>query len=219
MPQPKPPRHTELSAASDNLSLSPKARAWVLGLLGLLLLVAALGMAGVWQNLFAGPNIPLPRQNGALALGMPESQVLQFYPTAKKKLRPFNNDPAFQIADLGASDHLAAGLSSISLLFFKGQLYYVSVLWDGAAAQSIPLDDWVHQYRRWNLKGSVGHQNQVMGDKINLQEWNFSDSKTEMTLRDLNYDGKSQRWQDLRDASNAEAQAAFAKYRLDGESK
>jgi hypothetical protein len=219
MPQPKQPRHTETNAEKNNINLPPKAKAAVLTLLALLLITAALWVGGFWQNLFAGPNIPLPRQNGTLSLGMAQAQVLQLYPKVKKKLRPFNNDPVFQIADLSAADGLAPGWSTLSLLFFKGQLYYFSVLWDGDAAQNLPFQDWVHQYRRWNLSGSQGHQNQMMGDKINLQEWNFSDQKTEMTLRDLSYDGKSQRWQDLRDASNADAQSAFSKYRLDGQSR
>jgi hypothetical protein len=220
MPRHNQPRSTEPTDMKNPKVRSPrlgaKSRATVLVLLVLLLISAALWVGGFWQNLFAGPNIPLPRQNGPLSLGMPESQVLQLYPKVQKKLRPFNNDPLFQIADLTASDGIQAGWSTLSLLFFKGQLYYFSVLWDGAAAQTIPLDAWIRQYRRWNPRGNQGQQNQMMGDKINLKEWYFNDQKTEMTLRNLDYDSKSQRWQDLRDASHLEAQAAFAKYRLDG---
>lgn len=220
MPQSKQPRPAESAVGSLKLKhttpLSASGKTAILALLVLLLVVAALWMGGFWQNLFAGPNIPLPRQNGNLSLGMPESQVLQFYPKVQKKLRPFNNDPNFKIADLASTDGLESGWSTLSLLFFKGRLYYFSVLWDGSAAQTVPLKTWVHEYRRWSPHNRLGHQSQMMGDNIKLQEWYFDDQKTEMTLRDLDYEGKSQRWQDLRDASNADAQAAFAKYRLDG---
>jgi hypothetical protein len=217
------PRSTEPSPVKNNKTTSPrfasKSRATILVLMVLFLLAAALWVGGFWQNLFAGPNIPLPRQSGSLSLGMPESQVLKLYPTVQKKLRPFNNDPLFQIADLAPPDGLESGWSSLSLLFFQGQLYYFSILWDGPAAQTVPLESWIHQYRRWNPRGSQGRPNQMMGDKINLQEWYFNDQKTEMTLRNLDYDAKSQRWQDLRDAANSDAQAAFAKYRLDGDAR
>jgi hypothetical protein len=220
MPRHNPSRPTEPSPVKNNKNETPnfsaKSRAAILAGLFLLLVATALWVGGFWQNLFAGPNIPLPRQNAPLSLGQAESQVIQFYPKVEKKLRPFNNDPTFQIADLAPSDGLPAGWSSLSLLFFKGQLYYFSILWDGAAAQAIPLDDWIRQYRRWNPRGNQGRDNQMMGDKIKLQEWYFNDQKTEMTLRNLDYDGKSQRWQDLRDAANSDAQSAFAKYRLDG---
>jgi hypothetical protein len=85
-------------------------------------------------------------------------------------------------------------------------------MWDGDKAKAITLKEWTAEYRRWN---SHGADSEPLGDKVILKEWHFVDPQTEMTLRDLNYPDHLQRWQEIRDASNAEAQAAFAKYRLD----
>jgi hypothetical protein len=54
-----------------------------------------------------------------------------------------------------------------------------------------------------------------MGDRVMLREWRYADGPSEMVLRDLDYPDHPQRWQDLRDASNATAQTAFSKYRLE----
>ncbi|HET9870806.1 MAG TPA: hypothetical protein VFR02_09970 [bacterium] len=214
MPHPKPSHPVEPTSRSPRSGFTP-GRSAVLALLALVLVAAALGAGGLWQDLFAGPKIPLPRQNGPLTLGMPEAQVAQLLPGSRKKLRPFNNDPDFKIADLTSADGLPTGWSTLSLLYYQGRLYYLSVMWNGDAAQALPFDQWVRQYRRWD-RGPQGHQTQSMGAQITLEEWHFTDGSTEMTLRNLGYDGKTQRWQDLRDSSDAAAQAAFSKYRLDG---
>jgi hypothetical protein len=218
----KPSPVIELVVSENKKSSTPligkkgRMAAWII--LVLVLISTALWVGGFWQNLFAGPNIPLPRQTSQLTLGLNLEQVLQLYPGVQKELRPYNNDPLFRIADLTPSDGLPSNLSGLSVLFFKDQLYYVLSSWEGTAAQAIPVDDWVHQYRRWNLRGGQGEQSQVLGGQNLLREWYFSDSKTEMVLRTMNYENKIQRWQDLRDASNTDAQAAFAKYRLDNNS-
>jgi len=219
MPRHKPSPVIELVVSENKKSsralIGKKGRitAWIL--LVLVLVSAALWAGGFWQNLFAGPRIPLPRETSGLALGISLEQVIQLYPGVKKELRPYNNDPLFRIADLTSSDGLPSDLSGLSALFFKNQLYYVLSSWEGAPALAVPMDQWVHQYRRWTLHNGQGQPTQVLGGQDLLREWYFSDSQTEMTLRAMNYEGKTQRWQDLRDASNTEAQAAFAKYRLD----
>ena len=209
----------------------------------ILLILGALWSVGVFKTLFAGPKIPLPRAEVNLTLGLTLDQVLEKYPLLnmgevfkkypkmtleeiikkhsavrknlaelKKTLRPFNNDPLFGITTLNAQTGLSDA-SSMDLLFFKGRLYFISAMWEGDNAKKVTVDDWVHQFRRW-IKPSAGTES--LGNDVSLKEWHFKDDATEMTLRDLNYNGKLQRWQDLRDGSNAEAQAAFQKYRLDG---
>ncbi|HUO57966.1 MAG TPA: hypothetical protein VMV05_07285 [bacterium] len=217
---------------------------WILvSLLFGLIALASLWGTGAFRSLFAGPKIPLPRAVGSLTLGMDLDEVIQKYPlmnltdlmkkypkmgleeivrkhpNLKKKmpemqraLRPFNNDPLFGITTLNNLNGLS-GASSMDLLFFKNRLYFVSAMWEGAEAQSLPFQDWVRQFRRWNSNARGSEE--PLGSDVMLKEWKFSDGPTEMTLRDLNYSGKIQRWQDLRDSSDAEAQAAFAKYRLE----
>jgi hypothetical protein len=190
---------------------SPKWKWFALGFI--LLLVTGVGVwnTGIIQNALAGPAIPLPRQTSEFALGMDEDAIIQKYPQIKKSMRKFNNDPLFQIVTLTTKDGLA-GASSVDLLFYKKTLYFVSTMWDGDNAKTVALKDWASEYRRWNKRGT---DSEPLGDQVLLKEWHFSDSQTEMILRDLNYPDHIQRWQDIRDASNSEAQAAFAKYRLD----
>jgi hypothetical protein len=208
-----------------------------------LLIVSALWSSGVFKSLFAGPKTPLPRGAVNLQLGMSLDQVLQLYPLMnlgdvfkeypgmtieeiakkhskvrknldqlKKTLRSFNNDPDFGITTITNMTGLS-GASSMDVLFYKGQLYFTSTLWEEDLAKQLPFSDWVKQFRRWNRTSNGSGEN--LGGDVLLKEWHFNDNQTEMTLRDLNYSGKLQRWQDLRDASNQAAQNAFAKYRLD----
>ena len=208
-----------------------------------LIALSALWTAGVFHPLFAGPKIPLPRVTGPLTLGMTLDDVIQRYPlmnladlmkkypkmgleeivrkhpNLKKKmpemqraLRSFNSDPLFGITTLNAMNGLS-GPASMDLLFFKNRLYFMSAMWEGAEAQALPFQDWTRQFRRWN-SNSKGSE-EPLGSDVMLKEWRFADGQTEMTLRDLNYTSKVQRWQDLRNAADAEAQAAFSKYRLE----
>jgi hypothetical protein len=191
---------------------SPKWKWFALGFI--VLLVAGVGIwnTDIIQNALAGPAIPLPRQTSEFALGMDEDAIVQKHPEIKKSIRKFNNDPLFQIVTLTNKDGLA-GASSVDLLFYKKTLYFMSTMWDGDTAKTVALKDWATQYRRWNKRGT---DSEPLGDQVLLKEWHFADPQTEMILRDLNYPDHIQRWQDIRDASNSEAQAAFAKYRLDG---
>ena len=77
----------------------------------------------------------------------------------------------------------------------------------------MPIEDWAHEYRRWKSKASGAPED--LGNNVILKEWHFNDNQTEMTLRSLDYTGKVQKWQDLRDTGNDAAQTAFAKYRLE----
>ncbi|HEY5039395.1 MAG TPA: hypothetical protein VIJ93_10015, partial [bacterium] len=147
-----------------------------------------------------------------LSFGMTKADIIGKYPKIKKKFRSFNNDPQFQIVTLDRSAGLTDA-NSTDLLFFNDTLYFVSASWEGADAQNIPVQDWVKQFRRWNHANTGAAEN--LGADVLLKEWHFNDGKTEMTLRDLNYSNHIQRWQDLRDAANDAAQAAFAKYRID----
>ncbi len=192
---------------------TPRWKVWLaVGLLFTLLLFGILWTSGVFKDLFAGPKIPLPRQVLNISMGMTWDQLLQKYPELKKKIRSFNDDPLFKIATLDAACGLT-GASSLDLLFFKKQLYFLSASWEGEGAKPIPLEVWQHQYRRWDKTPS--QDKQPLGPQVHYKEWQFNDGLTEMTLRDLDYPDHLQRWQDLRDASNLEAQAAFAKYRLE----
>lgn len=210
----KQPSSTKKQAsAADPLSshAAPKWKWAVLSLILFIVLGTGVWSTGIIQNALAGPKIPLPRQTTEFALGMTEDQVLQKHPEIKKSIHKFNNDPLFQIVTLTPKNGISDA-SSMDLLFFKNQLYFVSTMWDGEKAKSITIKEWANEYRRWN---SHGTDSEPLGDKVILKEWHFTDPQTEMTLRDLNYPDHLQRWQEIRDASNAEAQAAFAKYRLD----
>ena len=204
---------SDKNSGTDLLSSQAAPRwKWVV-LAGILMIVLFAGVwsTGIIQNALAGPNIPLPRQVTEFSLGMAQDDLVQKYPKIKKSIRNFNNDPLFQIVTLTAKDGLADA-SSVDLLFYKKTLYFVSTMWDGDKAKSVDLADQAKQFRRWNQRGS---DSEPLGDQVLLKEWHFNDKQTEMTLRDLNYPDHVQRWQDVRDAANSEAQAAFAKYRLD----
>ena len=132
----------------------------------------------------------------------------------EKSLRPFNGDPNFGIATIMPQAGLA-GAGSADLLFYlpTKTLYFVSVMWDGADAQGQPVDQWAHDYRRW-LKDPTKVTENLSPD-VHLKEWRYKDHDTEMTVRDLSYTGHTQRWEDLRDATNEPAQSAFSQYRLE----
>jgi hypothetical protein len=132
----------------------------------------------------------------------------------KKTLRPYNNDPNFGIATIMPQAGLA-GASSVDLLFYlpTKKLYFVSIMWEGSSAKSQPVQEWAKNYRRWVKNPSSAAEN--LSPEVNLKEWRYTDKQTEMTVRDLNYSDHTQRWQDLRDATNDAAQQAFSKYRLE----
>jgi hypothetical protein len=217
MPQHKQPssvkKHTE---TVDPLSQhgAPKWKWAALGFILLIVLGTGVWSTGFIQEAFAGPKIPLPRQVTEFSLGMSEDQILEKHPAVKKTIRKFNNDPLFHIVTLSNKDGVA-DVTSMDLLFYKKQLYFISTMWDGDKAKTVAVKDWAKEYRRWNNHGA---DSEPLGDQVQLKEWHFDDKQTEMTLRDLNYPDHVQRWQDLRDASNSEAQAAFAKYRIDAAS-
>lgn len=214
MPRPKQPSSTE-KHHPESLApsgLTPKWKWKVLGFLGLLLFLSALWTSGLFKELTAGPKTPLPREASAFSLGMAKADLIAKYPSLKKKLRPFNNDPVFQIATLDQKSGIT-GASTVDLLFFHDQLYFISSMFETEAAKAAPFDAWVKQYRRWNK--AAGDNAESLGAQVLLKEWHFADGKTEMTLRDLNYPDHLQRWEDLRDATNEAAQQAFMKYRLD----
>jgi hypothetical protein len=208
------PRHKPSPAAksSSPFKSTPRWKVVVIICLFGILLLGALGSMGVFKGLNPGPNIPLPREAGQFSFGTTYEDILRKYPTLKKKMRRFNADPFFAIATLDAKDNLAAA-TSVDLLFYKNQLYFVSAMWEGAATVNAPVPEWAKQYRRWT-QGNGGNP-ESLGAQVLLKEWRFKDKITEMTLRDLNYPERTQRWQDIRDAANLEAQAAFAKYRLE----
>lgn len=216
----KQPPSTEAVQSKHKSESIPTPGQWkgkVIGFLFALIILGAIWSSGVFKEFFAGPKIPLPRETAGFSLGMSLDDVEKAYPDTKKKLRSFNNDPQFEIVTLGPSEGMT-GATSADLLFYlpNGKLYFVSATWDGDSAKGIPLDDWAHQYRRWNKNASGSPE--PLGNDVLLKEWHFDDTHTEMILRDLNYSSHLQRWQDIRDSSNDAAQAAFAKYRLDARS-
>jgi hypothetical protein len=132
----------------------------------------------------------------------------------QRALRSFNNDPQFGITTLKASNGLK-GSTTVDLIFYlpNNKLYFMSSMWEAGEGAGIPIEDWAHQYRRWKSTASGSAEN--LGNNVTLKEWKFTDDQTEMILRSLDYTGKVQKWQDLRDAGNEAAQSAFAKYRLE----
>ncbi|HVZ80745.1 MAG TPA: hypothetical protein VHE12_08100 [bacterium] len=202
----KPEAHSP--NAGDGLKMK------IVSFLFVLIILAALWSAGVFNSIFAGPKIPLPRQSGDLALGADMDAVLQKFPEARKKLRPFNNDEQFRIVTLTQPAGDGAP-STQDLIFYlpNHKLYFISTMWEAEKGQKVPITDWAHQYRRWRKANTGSAEN--LGNNVTLKEWHFDDNTTEMVLRILDYSGKEQKWQDLRDASNDPAQTAFAKYRLE----
>jgi hypothetical protein len=157
------------------------------------------------------------RQYPSLSL----EEILKKNPKLRKKLpementlRSFNDDPNFGIATIMPQAGLT-GAESVDVLFYlpNKQLYFISANFFGDNAQKLPLQQWAHQYRRWNTNANGVPES--LGKDVLLREWKFVDSQTEMTLRDLDNSGKILRWQELRDASNNPAQQAFSKWRLD----
>ncbi len=215
-PRRKQPPATE-AAQKPKAAAIPTPGQWkgkAIGFIFALLILCAIWSTGVFKQFFAGPKIPLPRETAGLSLGMSLDDILQRFPTAKKKMRAFNNDPDFKIVTLDAAAGVT-GATSVDLLFYlpNSKLYFISATWDGDSASTIPVTDWAHQYRRWN-KNTNGAP-EPLGNDVTLKEWHFDDTHTEMVLRDLSYSNHMQRWQDIRDSSNDAAQQAFAKYRLD----
>jgi len=158
-----------------------------------------------------GPEIPLPRVAAACQLGAPRVELEKALP--KMKLRPYNNDPDFKIVSLKAQDGLTGDLTALDLIFFKDTLFFVSQQWSTTDPQK-DMEALAHEYRRWAKAGSGQPQN--LGEGATLREWRFQDASTEMLLRELTYNERVERWQDLRDGTNAEAVKAFEKYRIDG---
>ncbi len=183
-----------------------------MGMLGVCLLVLFLFTSGILRDLFAGPKIPLPRQVGPVTLGQTLEELQPRFTSLKKLLRPYNNDPQFQIATLSIQDGLS-GMSKADFIFFHNQLYFISAEWDGAESKALPVNEWAHQFRRWNQTHHPSDEK--LKDGVTLNEWNFADGSTEMTVMHLDYPGNNQTLQQLRDATNSPAQAAFAKYRLE----
>jgi hypothetical protein len=181
-------------------------------MLGVCLLALFLYSSGVLKDLFAGPKVPLPRQVAEVTLGQTLEELQPRFSGLKKLLRPYNNDPEFKIATLTSENGLA-GATKADFIFFHNQLYFISAEWDGAKPQSLPFEDWARQFRRWNK--TPHPQAEKLNDQVNLKEWHFADGSTEMVLMHLDYPGNNQLLQQLRDATNSPAQAAFAKYRLE----
>jgi hypothetical protein len=181
-------------------------------MLGICLLVLFLFTSGILRDLFAGPKIPLPRKVGQVSLGQTLEDLQPRYTNLKKLLRPYNNDPQFQIASLTTQDGLS-GMSKADFIFFHNQLYFISAEWDGADSKTLPVNEWAHQFRRWDK--TRHSKDEKLKDNVTLNEWYFVDGSTEMTVMHLDYPGNNQTLQQLRDATNSPAQAAFAKYRLE----
>lgn len=215
MPHPKP-RQAVKTEPKNEAAPPPASPRWkvmvAVAILVIVGLTTILWSSGFFKNLMAGPKTPLPRQVAGVSLGMSMDQVFQVYPAAKKALRPYNDDPLFKIASLKAGKDLSE-TTTLDLVFFKDRLYFASAMWEADKAKVIPIDQWVNDYRRWD-KAKQGDQ-EALAPQVNLKEWHFTDGPTEMVLRDLNYPDHIQRWQDIRDSSSPEAQAAFAKYRLE----
>ena len=216
-PRRKQPPATEAVTQKSKTESLPTPGQWkvkVIAFIFALILLAMIWSTGILKKLNQGPNIPLPRETAGFSLGMSLDDFLRKYPTAKKKFRSFNNDPQFKIVTLDASAGVT-GATSTDLLFYlpNGKLYFVSATWEGDSAKALPVDEWAHQYRRWNKNNSGSSE--PLGNDVTLKEWHFDDTHTEMVLRDLNYNNHLQRWEDIRDSSNDAAQAAFAKYRLE----
>lgn len=207
--KPQPAAETAAKPKTSTPLDSPKWKVGAVIVLFFLVLLAALWSAGAFNEIKTGPKIPLVRQVTEFSLGTDLADIRQKFPSVKKDLRPFNGDAALRIVTLDKVD----GATSVDLLFYHDKLYFMSVMWQGDAAKALPFEDWAKQSRRWKLRTAGNSEN--LGEGVKLKESRFNDGVTEMTLRDLSYGDKTQRWQELRDSTNQEAQTAFAKYRLD----
>jgi hypothetical protein len=182
--------------------------------LAVAILTGFLLSTGVWKDLTAGPKKPLPRSNLSLGFGSDLRDVLAKFPGAKD--RSFNNDPMFRILSLKDRNDLPENAAEAELIFFEGKLYFTTVKWENESALAIPVEAWAREYRRWLRPQPTSNLPlQTTGGETLLQEWYFDDSKTEMVLRNLKFNDMTHRWVDLRDGSNAKAQAAFRQYRFD----
>lgn len=217
----------------------------LLAFLAAFVILAAIWSTGIFNSLFAGPKVPLPRQVADLSLGMTLDEVLAKYPmmnlkrimeenkvtsveallkkkpsmkkaleTLKRTPRSFNNDPQFGISSIETLSD-AGKPTKMDLIFYlpNNKLYFISAMWEADRSGQVPVADWANQFRRWKIKGTGAPEN--LNNNVTLKEWKFNDVQTEMTLRSLDFSGKEQKWQDLRDATNEPAQGAFAKYRLE----
>jgi hypothetical protein len=201
----KSPRATSIPTPVPSKTSSRKVVAAIIGSVLLLFLV--------WLGLHSfdeGPKTPLPRVAATCPLGASYEQIKALFP--KIDLRSYNDDPDFKIASLKSKDKLPENLTGLDLIFFKGTLFFVSQVWETPNPQK-DLDVWAHQYRRWLRKGDGNLQS--LGENATLREWNFHDPSTEMILRELKYNNRTEHWQDLRDGANIEGQKAFAKHRID----
>jgi hypothetical protein len=198
------PSTSEPAPASPKVS-NRKILAVILGAAVLLFLV----WIGI-HRISEGPKTPLPRVAASCPLGASYLEMKSRFP--KIVLRSYNNDPDFKIASLKTQDGLPENLTGLDLIFFRNTLFFVSQVWETPNPQK-DLDVWAHQYRRW-LKEGDGKL-QALGENATLREWNFRDPSTEMILRELKYNNRTEHWQDLRDGANVEGQKAFAKHRID----
>jgi hypothetical protein len=180
----------------------------------ILLVLGFMFSTGMMQELFAGPKTPLPRVNLGLGFGTDLKDILEKFPGCED--RSFNNDPLFRIITLKGRQDLPEGASESELIFFEGKLYFVSAKWEDGEAVKIPVESWARQFRRWNRRFPAPSAS-LQGDANDtlLKEWYFDDGNTELILRNLEFKKQVNRWKDLRDTSNANAQNAFAKYRFD----
>lgn len=211
MPKQRPP----LRGADDRGAVPPPASrssARRFGVrAGLFALLLALGaLAVLLSTRGTGRRIPLPRGEGVLVLGTSRSEVLAAFPG--RKPRPFNQDPAFDILTL--EGNLPLGASQAEVLFHRDRLYFVSLYWEGEAAEALPFKRWIQEARPWR-QGNGGENVLGAGEDVQLQEWTFADGATEAVFRELRANGTLRRWRDLRDASNGPAQTDFAKHRID----
>jgi len=204
-PRRKQPPATEAGAV-------PSARRIARFLLPILGFALAICGLSTLRDLLMGPPVPIPRGVGGVTLGMTLGEVLHLFPEAEKKMTDFNHDPDFGVLHL-VPGHGFQGPSGMDLLFHlpSGKLFFISATWEGDGAKAIPVADWARRYRRWKLDSKPAPA--PTDSKLSFQEAHFKDPRTEMVLRDLNYPSHLQRWQDLRDASNADAEVDFEKYR------
>ena len=187
-------------------------RPGVVSLLSALFMAAilvVLGKAGVFNDLFAGPRLPLPRGAAGFSLGMDIGDFLAKYPALSKAFHDYNGDPRFKVVAVGQPAG-KGGPSSVDLVFFQGKLFDVAASWESDKTAPPSLWEIAHQYRRWVQSGGVP---KAMGKDVKLSEWYLKDSATEMVLRDLTYPQLTQGWEEIRDSLNKDAQTAFAKYR------